>query len=356
MPDTTKVSTENVTVNKEEKIVQRIVELLNEKGYEYERDARPIICWKYNVSSSKELTLQQKEEVRNSLEDGTFEKWGMQYRDQVLNQQVDIVKQIENLRESTDKIETEINKVVKETEKIDSKKIKLNLGAKSQQTQAVGIQDDTKDEPDDKGSGKIAKPASDRIKISPDTEKENEKKNDKKLIESAGIKIEPSDKGKTRIAKRIKFDTDKTLRENQAETPAESEPQTQEVKPDKTEQIQKVFSESETVLLKPSAEPAVQQNAVQPDSDETIKLPTSTRDRLKIDNLPNESVKMDIEEAKQIVKNCFVPASVEESAFIPSLLMILSLSFFGLSIYINFLILMNKNLPSWLKLVCKIFE
>ena len=54
------VNSDVSSVKKEEQIVQRIVELLNERGYEYERDARPIIYWKYDVKSSRELTLKQK--------------------------------------------------------------------------------------------------------------------------------------------------------------------------------------------------------------------------------------------------------------------------------------------------------
>jgi len=356
MPDTTKVSTENVTVNKEEKIVQRIVELLNEKGYEYERDARPIICWKYNVSSSKELSSQQKEEVKDALENGSFEKWGIEYRNQVLDQQVDIVKQIENLRESTEKIETEIKETIKQAEALDSKKIKINLNAKTTKTEPEPNKNE-KVTTEPVVDGKISIPASERIKIS--TDKEKDKKNDKKLMESSAITIEPAEKGKTRIARKIKNEKEEAIKEPAVESSVQNKPEpenTENIKLKEVEEVNQELPEIAADISIPVQRQDIQDDSVQNYIKEEIKIPVSTRDRLKIDNQPNESVKMDIDEAKEIVKNCYASKYVEESSLFTTIIVILSLTFFGLSVYINAIILMNKNLPSWLKLICKIFE
>lgn len=234
-------NTEVSSVKKEEQIVQRIVELLNERGYEYERDARPIIYWKYDVKSSRELTLEQKQEVLQSLEEGTFEQWGLEYRDKVLNKQMDIVKEIEKMHGAPGKIQIDSERnvaIATDEQEVDDQtaqpssesdatakestkdantdtgnqaskmKIDLNKPAKTQddktQKEPAAKQDDTAQEQPAQKIVLAAKTASDstdsvdqdntqedNVRLLPKKEQTEDTPEKKKLLKPTAITLEP---------------------------------------------------------------------------------------------------------------------------------------------------------------------
>ncbi|MCB1196439.1 hypothetical protein KDK77_09660, partial [bacterium] len=181
-----KTEVRKARISKEEQIVQRIVELLNEKGYEYERDARPLICWKYNVNSSRDLTMEQKEEVKNALENGTFQKWGEEYKNQVLSNQIDVVKQIEQMASAPEAlISTKIadqSDVKKQDKKSDSSVKKSTTStAKKDVEEKIEAKSD--------------------ILLSPKTKDKEASGKPQKLVESSNIKIEKLDKPSASVPK-----------------------------------------------------------------------------------------------------------------------------------------------------------
>ena len=211
------VNAEVSSVKKEEQIVQRIVELLNERGYEYERDARPIIYWKYDVKSSRELTVTQKEEVLEALEKGEFEQWGIEYKTKVLDQQMDIVREIEKMNGAPRKIE------------LDSKR---NVAVA---TEVKG--DSEKDVPDAKTQSTPVKNQADKQKTTPSkivlkkpstSESSSQNTNDQDVTtpDSSQVRLLPKkedapkeDKKKLLKAEQVKLDVKpKSMQETQPKT------------------------------------------------------------------------------------------------------------------------------------------
>ncbi len=329
----------------EEQIVQSIVEILNTKGYEYERDVRPIICWKYKVESSRELSLEQKLEVKTSLEDGTFEQWGLEFRKQVIDQDVDIVKQIEQLKDQPSPVSKNISRKNQAEQKNVSEdkpsgKISIDLNKKEPDTPEV------KSKPRQakrktKGSiqtsnKKIAVPDEKIISI-------DKNKSAKTLLDSStSIKLEALNKKNETKDKKV------PLKRN---TPSQTVDPTSATQP-KQESAEQMESSVNTTAI-PDTPQTVADKA---DADEKVLIARRKKDQLisKADQDP--SVKMDFEEAKQIVKDTFAEDLVAENTLVYSIILTLTLAFFGISIYANILLLMSRDLPSWLKFICNFFS
>lgn len=380
----------------EEQIVQRIVELLNEKGYEYERDVRPIICWKYKVESSRELTLEQKIEVKNALEAGTFEQWGFTYRDTVLSQEVDIVKQIEQLKnvpppvkQKTEEPPVTGEKAAPESEKKSKISVKLPKTAAKKDEPAPETEEKAaatelekaapasekkskisvklsktaakKDEPAPATEEKAAvtepeKPAQDTEKskialssgpmIKPASSKKDDAKKDKKLIASSSIKLEALKKSDSEKETVSKGEIPSSTTDAQPAAAAQ---------PSVTQQPAVPASASAETLAVET--PAVQEPAAKPATDEKVLIARRKKEILTTHTDSDQSpVGMDIEEAKRIVKERFSEGIVSKHTVGYSILLTLSLVFFAVSVYINYLLIANKDLPGWVKFICNFFN
>ncbi len=324
----------------EEHIVQNIVELLNEKGYEYERDARPIICWRYDVVSSRELSYKQKIEVKESLENGEFEKWGLEYKNKVLNEQVNIVDEIKKLDGAPVDINIKVDD--KEKKKTDQSKIKINIKNPAKRTTKVSVSKkkiENLSEPNDEKQIKMSSPS---LSADPKKEKDesallstsSDSKNEKsKLVQSSpSIKLNALEDKKTEIKLKL------VSKDPDAEVQDDSVPKV-DTQPKKTQ--------TETVA-------GVDVEPQEKKTESAVKkiLTAHDEDGISADKLDKiDRPKMRIDEAKNIVKERF-SVDVEESSLLTSFTLLLTLILFGFSVYTNYLLLLEKSLPEWLTFIC----
>jgi len=380
--------TPNKTVPKvnEEQIVNRIVELLNDKGYEYERDARPIICWKFGVQSSRELSLNQKKEVKESLENGVFEKWGMEYKEKVLDKQMDIVKEIEKLHGApTDiKIDPKRNVAVaadnnqakpgvKDQEKVDSKsdveilKNKNDKPAKKADKQLIDASNLKIDIPVKKAESDKVKNDKPKVESKSKTSKIDLKNSKISLKKTSGKPTESLDKPVEKVENKKQTAKLKTLSsgkedtkvvekylktEDKKEATVEQPISTDVPKQEKPTAVEKVITESKDEKV-PEQDTAVEDQTVQ----QTVPVPKGKRYRLTSRGSSENNLAMGLEEAEKIVKNKFSEQSSHEEMSTASVaLVFMSLSLLTFSIYTNYLVFMDINFPSWLVFICEMFR
>lgn len=328
----------------EEEIVQRIVEILNEKGYEYERDVRPIICWKYGVNSSRELKYDQKMIVKNALEDGTFEQWGIEYRKAVLNQDVDILKQIDDLKDEPSPIQTNVEKPNKSTEKSTAtakqdkskkpSKIALNLKsadkADEESKQTPALKSDASD------SNKIKIADSKPLDANADTvpEESVDEQLDKKLLDASGMKLEAIKK-------------------------SDSSPKTPRAVFKPKEPAQEP-AEATSTPVSEMPEPALSESlAAQPVSEESdqVQAAASLRKKDHLVSQDNTGVAgMDYDEARELVKQKYQKSSKESVSVVSVIVLFAAIILFGVSLYINYLLISQSELPGWLEYVCNFLK
>ncbi|MCD6460210.1 hypothetical protein J7L67_06040 [bacterium] len=370
----------------EEQIVNRIVELLNERGYEYERDARPIICWKFGVKSSRELSVSQKKEVKESLENGQFEKWGMQYKEQVIDKQMDIVKEIEKLHGAPADIKVDPQRNVaiatdkqSQPDEPEEKIKKIKLQPKND----VDILKTKTDKPPEKTDKKLIGASNIKIDIPAEKAKQDKSetestKSEIPKIDLKGTKIslkkssaQPLDKqvsqqpeitetvgsaqktSKPKTVSSIKKDTKvlKKSKEIKNETIL-NEPVTSDIPKDDKKtlaaEIKDSIVEHDKSLTRASQDTVVE--------DQPAPAAQGKRYRLTTRGSSENNIAMGLEEAKKIVRDKFAENSYNEEFSTASIaLLFLSLSFLTLSIYTNYLIYLDENYPSWLVFVCEIF-
>ena len=375
--------TPNKTVPKvnEEQIVNKIVELLNEKGYEYERDARPIICWKFGVKSSRELSLNQKKEVKESLENGSFEKWGMEYKEKVLDKQMDIVKEIEKLHGAPAgiKIDPERNVAVAADNKTP-KLQDLNDKAKSDSKTDVEILKPKNDKPAEKNEKKLIKASNLKIDI-PAKKSETDKfktsdvkskvskidlKNNKISLKKAEDKsseqnIKPvvaveTKKQSPKLKSVLSEKEDTKVVKKSRKTEAKKDPVIeQSVNLAKQEETPVSDQIKESVIEEPKK---VDKTVIEKDTAvEEKTVPKGKRYRLTTRGSSENNLAMGLEEAENIVKNKFSEHSSQEEISTASVaLVFISLSLLTVSIYTNYLVFMNENFPSWLVFICEMFR
>lgn len=334
------VSAKKTTRVDEEQIVQNIVELLNEKGYEYERDARPIICWKYDVVSSRELSYKQKIEVKESLENGEFEKWGLEYKNKVLNEQVNIVDEIKKLDGAPVDINIKVDDAKKK--KTDSSKIKINIKNPAKRTTRVSVSKNKIENVSGTKDEEQLKTFSAPLSVDPKKEKDEpplsstspDSKNEKsKLMKSSSsIKLNALESKKTEIRlKLVSKDPDTEVRDDS---------------------VSKVDAQPKKTQNEAVASVDAQPQEKKKESAAKKILTAHAEDNISADKFDKtDRPKMRIDEAKNIVKERF-SADVEESSLLTSFTLLLTLMLFGFSVYTNYLLLLEKSLPEWLTFIC----
>ncbi len=353
------VSAKKVSRVDEEQIVQSIVELLNEKGYEYERDARPIICWKYNVVSSRELSYDQKIEVKEALENGSFEKWGLEYRKKVLDEQVDIVDEIKKLDGAPTDITVKIDDEKKK--KSEKGKIKINIKDTPKKTTKVSP---SKTDPTTEDRKNSADEEKKQLKI-PSAPLPAKKEKDglssvaskdkkPKLVQpSAGLSVQKdktdsntsSGDEKSKLiqsSSSMKLDA---LGDKKTDIKLKLVSKDPDLKPqDKSDQKidpQPMKIQGRMVSVPPQEEK--QESAVK----KILTEHDSPKDEINGTARP----KMRIDEARNIVKERF-SSDVEESSLLSSFTLMATLVLFIFSLYTNYLLLTEKSFPEWLIYIC----
>ncbi|MDX9702711.1 MAG: hypothetical protein RBU23_06685 [Candidatus Auribacterota bacterium] len=379
------VNSEVTSVKKEEQIVQRIVELLNERGYEYERDARPIIYWKYDVKSSRELKLAQKEEVLRALENGEFEKWGLEYKTQVLDKQMDIVKEIEKMQGAPAKIEldTERNVAIATEEKTQpSQDDAQSVAEKSVPKQVIPAKislkkTDSADKPSGESETKDADQSDKKQPRLLSKKEDSTSDQKKKLIKSEQIVLDV----KPSTAKKKDAPAKTDVHASSTQTPTadaimnkirgagEDDPSLKTHVAPAQDAIKEKIEEqtAQEPLEKASIQPdtlspsqTVDIIPVEDEQAQQVKYKArrySKKDQLTV-NTDNETpVGMELSEAERIVQNKFAESYDNEPVSIVSVAMlVLSLSFLGISVYTNIILLMNKDIPAWLANICGLFS
>ncbi|MEW6534691.1 MAG: hypothetical protein AB1454_03590 [Candidatus Auribacterota bacterium] len=352
MPDTSTNITAR-SAQSEEQIVQKIVELLNERGYEYERDIRPIICWKYNVSSSRELSYDQKIAVKSALENGSFEQWGKEYRQAVLNQEVDILQQIDQLKDTPSPIKLDNKEhapkaktAKKETgeaaPKTDDAPAKISVKLKSKAKTEIPADEpsstvNASNTDESVGASKIQLPSS--APILTKTEDVAESAPSKKLIDGGSIKLNALNKS----------DADKKTAKSIQKKDNEALDTQPDAKVTETAQplSETITSDADATAAKKTLKAVVKDAPV-----------TSLRKKDQIfENKDNDDKKtMDIEEAKSIVKNKYQSELHESKSVFAAILLFVAIALFGASLYINIVLITQPDLPEWLKFICNFLK